>query len=84
MLQPKDGEEGLTAAEIADAARGMGMGKNAASRNSFNASVYVTLVRLSQRGQLRVIRTEKGRRFIKADASGVLFKSAQEAHTTTP
>jgi len=68
---PNDG--GFTAAEIARSVRAMGFANQASSANSYHASVYVTLMRLAKRGDIRAISTEKGRRFAKNDTTGALF-----------
>jgi chromatin segregation and condensation protein Rec8/ScpA/Scc1 (kleisin family) len=73
-------ETGFSAVEIARAVRAMGFATGATSNNSYNASVYVTLMRLAKKGDIRVIQSEAGRRFAKADPSGVLFDAAVEAN----
>lgn len=71
-------EDGYSAAEIARAVR-LEFASGASSPNSYHASVYVTLMRLAKKGDIRVIPTKAGRRFAKADPTGVLFESAAEA-----
>lgn len=54
----------------------MGLGGNAKG-NSFYSSVYVTLVRLAQREDIRAFQGENGRMFAKNEKSGTLFSKQQ-------
>lgn len=67
---------GASPTQIAREVRAMGLGSSSKT-NSFYSSVYVTLVRLAEREDIRAFKGEAGRMFAKNEKSGILFNSQQ-------
>jgi hypothetical protein len=73
-----DDHRGLTAANVLAMVKSVGYRSPGVSSKSLYSSVYVSLLRLARKGDIRDAKGPKGRIFLKLDRTKPLFSTTQE------